>query len=123
MRTLVLAGLCILGGCGTAPPEAAPVAPSPALAANPTTQNAAPQTAAPADEKEEFKPPAGYKTKIAGWEVVYCTKTAVLGTRFKKELCMNEAELKAHMARNEEMRDDLREVGKVCSQAAGCAMN
>lgn len=120
MRTLILAGLCILAGCGTAPPESAPVAPSSALAAKPATQNAAPQTAAPADKKEEFKPPAGYKTKIAGWDVVYCRKTTVLGTRFPKEVCMTEAELKAYLARNEEMRDDIDSAGRICSQAAGC---
>ncbi len=131
MRILVLSALCVLAGCVAAPPASSPVAPSAALAASsPATQESAsgattseksPDAAESA--KRTFKPPAGYKTKILGWNVVYCRKTTVLGSRFPKEICMTEAELKAHLAKNEEMREDMSEAGRICAQAAGCAFN
>jgi hypothetical protein len=67
-----------------------------------------------AEEKSQFKPPPGYKVKIHGWDIVYCRKTPVLGSRFPKEICMTEAELKEHMAANEEMRRNKDQSSRVC---------
>jgi hypothetical protein len=77
--------------------------------------------AAAAVDKHEFKPPPGYKVKIDGWNVVYCRKTTVLGSRFPKEVCMTGGELKEHMAATDAMKRDKDQVSRVCSQAAGCA--
>jgi hypothetical protein len=120
MRTLLLAVLGILAGCGTAPP-----------ASDTTTPNATPAAAAPvaataaaspsSDKKHAFKPPPGFKTKIKDWDVVYCRKTPVLGSRFPQEVCMTEVELKEHMAAMETMKRDKDQVSRVCAMAAGCA--
>lgn len=122
MRTLVLTALCILAGCGSAPPESAPLAPSTASAATP--QNAAsgnaPQVGAAGSQKGEFKPPAGYKAKIVGWDILYCRKMVILGSRFPKEICMTEAQLRDHVARNDEMRRDVDKATRTCSTAGAC---
>jgi hypothetical protein len=72
----------------------------------------------PAEKKPQFKPPAGYKVKILEWDIVYCRKTPVLGSRFPKEICMTEAELKEHMAANEEMRRNKDQSSRVCAGTA-----
>lgn len=66
------------------------------------------------EKKPQFKPPSGYRAKIHGWDIVYCRKEAVLGSRFPKEICMNEAELKAYLAANEEMRRNKDQSSRVC---------
>jgi hypothetical protein len=71
------------------------------------------------DKKPQFKPPPGYKVKINGWDIVYCRKEAVLGSRFKKEICMTEAELKAYLASQDEMRRNKDQSSRVCV-GAGC---
>ena len=117
MRTAVLTALCILAGCAGAP--SAPDA-SVAETAAPAAAAAAP-AAASADAKPQFKPPPGYKAKIQDWNVVYCRKTPVLGSRFPQEVCMTEAELKEHLAQVETMKRDKDQVSRVCTSAAGCA--
>jgi hypothetical protein len=132
MRTLALAALCILAGCSSTPPSSETTTASTADAA-PTATAAPAASAAPAaaatsaaaspatDAAKPFKPPAGYKTKIKDWDVVYCKKTPVLGSRFPQEVCMNEAQLKEHLAAMETMKRDKDQVSRVCSMAAGCA--
>jgi hypothetical protein len=71
------------------------------------------------DKKPQFKPPPGYKVKIHGWDIVYCRKEAVLGSRFKKEICMTEVELKAYLASQDEMRRNKDQSSRVCV-GAGC---
>lgn len=111
MRILAAIALVILAGCGSAPPQA-----------ETTTTAAAPSAAAqPAGEPTAFKPPPGYKTKIQDWNVVYCRKTPVLGSRFPQEVCMTEGELKEHLAAMETMKRDKDQVSRVCTSAAGCA--
>jgi hypothetical protein len=90
--------------------------------------SAADAPAAPAADKSEnaeskekkpaFKPPPGYRVKISGWDIVYCRKTPVLGSRFSKEVCMTEAQLKEHMAANEEMRRNKDQTSRVCAGGA-----
>ena len=131
MRTFALTALCLLAGCASAPPSsettpaasAADAAPAAAAAApaTPAAPEATAATAASTDAAKPFKPPAGYKTKIKDWDVVYCKKTPVLGSRFPQEVCMNEAQLKEHMAAMEAMKRDKDQVSRVCSMAAGCA--
>jgi hypothetical protein len=122
MRTLVLTALCILAGCGTAPPEAT----TPGSAAAPA---AVPQTAALGGElkaeaagssRRDFKPPLGFKAKIVDWEILYCSKMVVTGTRFPKEVCMTEMQLKEHMTNNDEMRRDVNKVTRTCTSSEAC---
>ena len=70
--------------------------------------------AKPEEKKQQFKPPPGYKVKIKGWDIVYCRKTPVLGSRFPQEVCMTEAQLKEHLAANEEMRRTKDQASRVC---------
>lgn len=73
----------------------------------------------PEAKKTQFKPPPGYRVKIKEWDIVYCRKEPVLGSRFPKEICMTEEELKAHMAANEEMRRNKDQTSRVCG-GTGC---
>jgi hypothetical protein len=122
MRILMLIALCVLAGCAAAPPESAPLAPSAAPAAAP--QNDLSDTEAQADltapEKAKFKPPPGYKAKIVGWEILYCSKMVLLGSRFPKEVCMSEAELKEYAAKNDEMRRDMGKATRTCGAVEAC---
>jgi hypothetical protein len=119
MRTLVLTALIVLAGCSSAPPASDTAIASTAGATAAPAGAAEPAKAA--DAERQFKPPPGFKAKILDWNVVYCRKTAVLGSRFPKEICMTEAELKEHMASTDEMKRDKDQVSRVCSMAAGCA--
>lgn len=118
MRILILVTLAALVGSAIADDKPEPAAKSapPAAAAPVDTEGA--QDAKSGEKKPAFKPPAGYKVKIHGWDIVYCHKTPVLGSRFEKEICMTEAELKAHLAATEEMRRNKDQSSRVCSGSA-----
>ena len=122
MRTLVLTALCILAGCGTAPPEPTPSESVAAPAA--MLQNAESgdkwKAEAAGKKKREFKPPVGYKAKIVDWEILYCSKMVVTGTRFPKEVCMTEMQLREHMTNNDEMRRDVNKVTRTCTSTEAC---
>jgi hypothetical protein len=116
MRILLLAVLVGLAGCASASREAdnAQVAPMAQLDSTATS------SAAGAGVDHEFKPPAGYKTKIVDWSVLYCKKTTVLGSRFPKEVCMTEAQLKDHMATNDSMGRDKDQASRICANPEAC---
>jgi hypothetical protein len=122
MRILVLTALSILVGCGTTPPGAAPPAADGAPAAMPQDAGSAAElkAAVPGDKKAEFKPPLGYKAKIVGWDILYCRKMVVTGSRFPKEVCMTETQLKEHLVRNDEMRRDMDKATRTCTTAGAC---
>jgi hypothetical protein len=117
MRAAVLTALCILAGCSSAPPSSG-VSPGEATAMATSTET---QTTEAATRKRQFKPPAGYKAKIHGWDIVYCRKTPVLGSRFPQEICMTEAELKEHLAAMDTMRRNKDQVSALCTSKPGCA--
>jgi hypothetical protein len=48
--------------------------------------NTEPNAVATGGEKHAFQPPPGYKAKVLDWEIVYCRKMPVLGSRFPKEV-------------------------------------
>jgi hypothetical protein len=66
-------------------------------------------------EKPTFKPPAGFKVKIHDWGIVYCKKMPMLGSRFPKQVCMSEAQLRDYMATNEAMRRDKDQTSRICA--------
>jgi hypothetical protein len=119
MRLFVLCFLIVMGGCAANP---GPSAGSDAVAASPPA--AAPSPAAqPAAEasKVPFNLPPGFKpTRISG-ELFYCRKMVVLGSRFPKQLCLNEDQLKEHMAGNEAMKRNKDEVSRLCTSKDGCS--
>jgi hypothetical protein len=121
MRLITLTALCVLAGCSSNPPESQT---APVVAAATTSAPAAaaePAATAATSEKKPFKPPPGYKVKIDDWDIVYCKKIPLLGSRFPKEVCMTEPQLKEHLAAMETMKRDKEQISHVCSQAAGCA--
>jgi hypothetical protein len=119
MRILILVTMAVLGGSAFADDKPEPAAErAPPAAAAETADTKGAQDAKPAEKKPEFKPPAGYKVKIHGWDIVYCRKTPVLGSRFPKEICMTEAELREHLAANDEMRRNKDQSSRVCAGSA-----
>jgi hypothetical protein len=59
-----------------------------------TATEEAPAAEAEAEEDKPFKIPAGYRARTVGGKTMYCTKNVVLGTRFGKESCRTEAQLR-----------------------------
>lgn len=124
MRLFVLCSLIVMGGCAANP---GPSPGSDAAAASPQAGASAPSAApSPAAQpaqasKLPFDLPPGFKpTRISG-ELFYCRKMVVLGSRFPKQLCLNEDQLKEHMAGNEAMKRNKDEVSRLCTSKDGCA--
>src|SRR5262245_3137932 len=131
MRTLILIVLAVSAAASNPSIADTPPASATAPAAKPsvsdeskapaTEPNAAaktePQAQATDSEQRAFKPPAGFKTKILDWGIVYCKKMPVLGSRFPKEVCMNEAELKDYLANSDAMRRDKDQASRICTGA------
>lgn len=118
MRKLLVVGFMALAGCSSAPPNAgvqSSAADQPAAA-----QSTAGEAKLAAANKSNFTPPPGYRAKIDDWSIVYCKKTQVLGSRFPKEVCMTEEQLKDHMASTDAMRRDVDQTTRVCSNPAVC---
>jgi hypothetical protein len=109
--------------------EATATETKPAEQATPTTETAtsdpaAAQTAAVAEDKNvPLRPPAGYRPKRVNGEQVWCAKMVVLGSRFPKEDCRNEAELRELIRIRESMRTDMEQRLKTCTSQAGCSWN
>jgi hypothetical protein len=74
-------------------------------------------------EEKPFKPPQGYRPKRVNGEQVYCTKVVVLGSRFPKEDCRTEAQLRDIEAQKASMRTEMDQIKHVCASSAGCANN
>jgi hypothetical protein len=127
MRILTLTALIALAGCasqngpGTSSPAAADAAAQPAEA--PVAQfgstEAAEATAAEAP-KSAFRPPPGYKRRPNMGEDVYCAKLTVLGSRFPKDDCRTEAQLRELERQRESTRDALEQRRSVCTSSGGC---
>jgi hypothetical protein len=111
MRLFVLCSLMVIGGCA-ANPGPAPVSD----AALPPAAPAETASNLPLDLPPGFKP-----TRISG-ELFYCRKMVVLGSRFPKQLCLTEEQLKQHVAGTEEMKRNKDQISHVCTSTAGCAV-
>lgn len=116
MRALTLVVMAILAGCASVPRKSA-TAPSPAPATS--AENTVSTAAASSETRGAFNPPAGWRAKIVDWQVMYCRKGPVGGSRLITELCMTEDQLKAHIAANDEMRRDLDRSSRICPRD-GC---
>jgi hypothetical protein len=106
-------------------PETKTEAPTEAAADNSAAQPAQAETTAkaetPPEEEKKFKPPAGYKPKRVNGEQVWCQKTVILGSKFPKEDCRTEAQLREIVRSRASMREDLGR-GRACT-GGGCNVN
>jgi hypothetical protein len=103
-------------------PESKTEAPAESAADKSTLQAAQTEaTARVSEEEKPFKPPAGYKPKRVNGELVYCTKTVILGSKFPIVDCRNEAQLKDMERNKRTMREDLNRA-RTCS-GGGCNAN
>src|SRR5262245_43696431 len=109
-------------------PEATATETKPAESATPasesaTSATATEATAAVADDQKPLRPPAGYRPKRVNGQQVWCAKMVVLGSKFPREDCRNEAELRELIRTRESMRTDMEQRTRVCASAGGCANN
>ena len=88
--------------------------------AAPAQANATEATTKVADDVKPFKPPTGYRAKRVNGNQVYCTKVVVLGSRFPKEDCRTEAQLRDLEAQKGAMRGEMDQRNKVCSGQGAC---
>ena len=71
-------------------------------------------------EDKPFKIPPGFRTKTRGEKTVYCRSDTVSGSRFAKEQCFTEEQLKQKAAENEAARQEMERSLRVCSTSATC---
>jgi hypothetical protein len=101
-------------------PDSKTEAAAEAAADQPAAQaNSTEATTKAADDKP-FKPPTGYRAKRVNGNQVYCTKVVVLGSRFPKEDCRTEAQLRDLEAQKASMRGEMDQKNKVCSGQGAC---
>jgi hypothetical protein len=116
--------------CADEPPaaeaktEATATQPSTASAADTVARSDASATSSAEKEEKPFKPPPGYRPKRINGEQVYCAKLVVLGSRFPKEDCRSETDLRELALRREEMRRDVESTRSICASNNGaCGQN
>lgn len=80
-------------------------------------------TADEAKEPEEFRVPAGYRAKKRGQKTVYCRKDTEHGTRFTRERCYDEEQLRARELAREQEKATLEQSRRVCATPENCASN
>lgn len=100
-----------------------PEATKPAQQAAAATSETQPAETEKLDTIKAMRPPAGYRPKRVNGEQVWCAKLVVLGSKFPKEDCRNEAELRELIRTRESMRTDMEQRTRVCASAGGCAGN
>ena len=95
----------------------------PAMAADddkPVQEESTAETSATGN-REEYKPPPGYKTRHRGDKTIYCRKGAEIGSRFPVEQCYSEEQLKIELERIEAVKEEFERGRRVCSTAEVCA--
>lgn len=118
MRMLLLIALVWVAGSAAQATDTVAVQPASSKAT--ATTPSEPSRATEKKKERDFKAPAGYKMKMAGTRTLYCKKTTVLGTRFPREVCMTEAQLKDHLATNDSMRREKDQSSRICDNPATC---
>jgi len=104
---VILALLAALGGTA-------------AVADEPEKASAAePEKAAAADEGP-FVPPDGWREKKRGKYTVYCRKDTQMGTRFQKETCYDEEGIRAMLAAQQDDREKVDQMRRICGSQAAC---
>ena len=92
-----------------------------AVADEPAKSSAAePEKTATASEEEPFVPPDGWREKKRGKYTVYCRKDSEAGTRFQKETCYDEAGIRAMLAAQQDDREKVDQMRRICGSQAAC---
>jgi hypothetical protein len=123
-----------LVACSTQPTEPVAKAPAaaPAPAATPAaaTSAAAPAAAVAPGANSGNLPvlnrtliSAGYKATTIKGQVYYCRQEDVIGTGFKRKVCLNEDQLKDEEIKIKQMQDQIlrSQASPACSPMPGCA--
>ena len=98
-----------------------PAAPAPA-AANAKAQQPA-TTDLPQEPPKTLKVPSEFRRKVVKGEVVFCTTTTVIGSRFPKLLCVNEQGLRDMLDQREASQQELRRSQSICASGPACGGN
>ena len=134
MRTALLSTVLMVAMAGAAAEEpssedAKAQAAEQAVPARPAESAPAKERVVLIDVQDEepdkaFRPPPGYRAKRINGEQVYCAKLVVLGSRFPKQDCRTEPELRELERRKAEMRNDVDRGRALCtSDNGGCGMH
>lgn len=130
MRTALVTGLMMIAAVAWADepkapdPKAEATAETAAKQAEQATANETTTASiATEDDNKPLKPPAGYRPKRINGEQVWCAKMVVLGSRFPKEDCRNEAQLRELIRNQQSMRSDMEQRTRTCTSAGGCSYN
>ena len=92
-----------------------------AIADEPAKAPAAePEKTATASKDEPFVPPDGWREKKRGKYTVYCRKDSEAGTRFQKETCYDEAGIRAMLAAQQDDREKVDQMRRICGSQAAC---
>ena len=75
---------------------------------------------APAAEEKPFVPPDGWREKKRGKHTVYCRKDTVIGTRFQKETCYDKEGIRAMLAAQQDDRDKVDQMRRICGSQEAC---
>ena len=108
MRVFPVVTLALLAALG----GVAAVADEPEKAAEPEKTTAA--------KAEPFVPPDGWREKKRGTPTVYCRKDSEAGTRFQKETCYDEAGIRAMLAAQQDDREKVDQMRRICGSQDAC---
>ncbi len=117
MRLVCLIALAVLAGCSSQPQTESSAIAASGVASDATSASALAPAAATEDE---FQPPSGYKRRVENDQTFYCTKIAVLGSRFPKEDCRTQEQLEYMEQEKALMRVEFERQKSVCSSAVAC---
>jgi hypothetical protein len=116
MRLCLLTVLIAAATCHaqTATPNSAAASESAAATSTAPEPSAIESKSKEAVEEKEFTPPLGFKARKVDGVTMYCKKTQVTGTRFPKQLCLDEAGLKQYESNSEAVQRDVAASTRVC---------
>jgi len=120
LKPIVTVALCLMACIAVANDPPARDEPAAAEAAAPEPE-ARKEAIAKADAvKFEGKLPPGFKVKKRGKFTLYCKTDTPLGSRFKKETCLDDAQMRDYMVALQENKSDIDRIRATCSNVCVC---